>query len=133
MSIKDKLESEVLTVFKKEAELKELETELAQDAKFQAFLTKQKNYTTQIAEFWKEFEQKMIDNDIRQIKGDWGTLTIAKRTNWDVDETQLPNKFFKKVINTKRIGDTYKLEGKAPKGCTPRIKQYLQKRINNEQ
>ena len=71
----------------------------------------------------------MIDNDIKQVKGDFGTLTIAERQGWTYDEKQLPNKFFKKVVDTKKITDTYRLEGKAPKGCEPYTTKYLTKRL----
>jgi hypothetical protein len=90
-----------------------------------------KNAQVEIDQQWKAVEGLMIEHDIKQIKGEWGTLTIGERLNWLVDETILPAKFFKKVPNTKKITDTYRLEGadKTPKGCVPSITKYLLKRI----
>ena len=71
----------------------------------------------------------MEDTGTKTIKGDWGSITLAERQGWDIDENELPKKFFKRVVDTKRITDTFKLEGKAPKGATPRVTKYLNKRF----
>lgn len=123
---------EVNEVIALETSLAELEQELAQNAEFQAFLVKQKETTKQIAEFWKTIEKKMIDNNVKSIKGDWGSITIAERLGWDYLDTLLPNKFFKRVVDTKKMSDYYKLEGKAPKGATPKYTKYLTKRIKGK-
>jgi len=81
-----------------------------------------------INQTWKNVEQQMIENDIKSIKGEWGSLTIAERISFDYDKTELPKKFYKVVVDDKKVADTYKLEGKV-KGATPKWKKYLTKRI----
>ena len=124
------LEQQVANILDVERAFHDYEQEIMQDEKFRAFLTKQKEVTNQISAFWKELETQMIDKDIKSIKGDWGTITIAERLNWTTDET-LPAKFYKKVVDTKRISDTFRLEGKAPKGAIISTTKYLTKRIKD--
>lgn len=83
----------------------------------------------QINATWKQVETAMIDNDIKSIKGDFGSLTIAERTNYKADLDQLPAKFIKKVADTTKIATFAKLEGKLPKGVTTSSTKYLTKRI----
>jgi hypothetical protein len=111
-----------------ESNLAVMEAELAQNEQFRAFLIKQKEAKAQIDDFWKSVEEQMIEHDVKSVKGDWGTLTIAERLNWETTD-ELPSKFYKKVVDTKKISDTYRLEGKAPKGATPSTTKYLMKRI----
>ena len=108
----------------------EYENELMQDERFKTFLIKQKEVQKEISDTWKQIETAMIENDVKSVKGDWGSITIAERLNWKTDET-LPAKFYKKTVDTKRISDTYRLEGKAPKGATPSTTKYLTKRIKD--
>ncbi len=96
---------------------------------FVQFLELQKRINDEVADAWKTVETAMIENDIKQLKGDFGTITIAERQKWDIDEEVLPAKFFKKVVNTTKITDTFRLEGKAPKGCTPSTTKYITKRL----
>lgn len=123
------VEKQVLATIKLQNDLEAEEREIQLDPKVAAFFKRQKEVQTQIADFWKAIETEMISKDIKTVKGDWGYITIAERQGWDVNEDQLPNKFFKKVVDTKRITDTYRLEGKAPKGCTPHTTKYLTKHI----
>lgn len=122
---------EVNDVLALESNLAELEAELSKNEQFRMFLTQQKEFKSQIEDFWKNVESKMIENDVKSVKGDWGTLTIAERLNWSTTD-ELPSKFYKKVVDTKRISDTYRLEGKAPKGATPSTTKYLIKRIKTQ-
>jgi hypothetical protein len=83
----------------------------------------------QITAFWKEVEAGMIDSNTKSIKGDWGSVTIAERNNFKVDLDLLPTKFIKKVADTTKIGATYKLENKLPKGVELSVTKFLTKRI----
>jgi len=115
-----------------EAELNKIESELALEPKFQQWLNAQKQLREANAkneEFFNSLQEKMEDSGTKTIKGDWGSITLAERQGWDIDENELPKKFFKRVVNTKKITDTFKLEGKAPKGATPRVTKYLTKRF----
>lgn len=123
------LASQVTDILALEKDLEQREAELMADDRFRNFLEFQKETTAKIGEFWKAVETEMIKNDVKSIKGEWGSLTITERLNWDVDFQELPAKFFKKVPDTKRISDTFRLEGKAPKGTTPSYSKFLTKRI----
>lgn len=125
----DAIQGEVEEVFALERTLEQLEAELSQNEQFRNFLTKQKEAKDQIANTWKHIETAMIENNVKSIKGEWGSITIAERIGFDVDEDQLPAKFFKKVVDIKRIGDTFKLEGKPIKGAEVKYTKYLNKRI----
>lgn len=129
-SPESQLEQQVTNILEVEAALIAMESQLAPELR--AFLIKQKETQQQITDFWKVVEQKMIDNDIKSIKGDWGSITIAERIGWDHDAT-LPPKFFKKVPDLKRMTDTFRLEGKPPKGATPKYTKYLTKRIKGRE
>jgi hypothetical protein len=124
------LAAEVTDALAAEQELTVLEQELAEDPRFREFLQKQKTVKENITAFWKNIEEQMLAHDIKSIKGEWGSITIAERLNWDFDPlTPLPPKFYKKVADTTLISHEYRLTGKPPKGATPRISKYLTKRI----
>lgn len=123
------IENKVEDIFALEKTLQEIEAELSANEQWRSFLDKQKEAQAQIASTWKAIEQQMIENDIKSIKGDWGYVTIAERIGFDIDEDLLPAKFFKKVVDVKRVGDTYKLEGKDIKGATVKYSKYLTKKI----
>jgi len=123
------IEGEVLETLALEKKLEDIESELMQNEKFRAFIEMQKTLPAQIAQTWDRIKDSMLENDIKSIKGDWGSITIAERTNWDIDYDQLPARYFQRVPNTKMISDTFKLTKKAPKGATPKYTKYLHKRI----
>ncbi len=113
-------------------EVRELEDELRKiDPRFQRFIEKQaelKLVQAQNADTWKAIETAMIDNDIKQVRGDWGILTIAERLNWSIGPELAP-RYFKTVPDTTKISTIFRLEGKAPRGATPSYTKYLTKRI----
>jgi hypothetical protein len=127
--MENQLEQEIDQILSLEKQIQAEESELMQDEKFRAFLTKQKEAKEQIASFWKTLEEKMIEQDIQSIKGDWGYITIAKRLNWNTDGSLAP-RFYKKVVNTTLLSSNYKLTGEAPKGATPYYIKYLTKKVN---
>jgi VCBS repeat-containing protein len=126
------LADEVTQVLELETSLATMQDELAKNPEFQAFLIKQKETQQQIADFWKRVEGEMIKHDIKSIKGEWGSLTIAERINWTYTD-ELPAKFYKKVVDTKRLTDTFRLEGKEPKGAAANYTKYLTKRIKGRE
>lgn len=127
-NVEQQIKSEVMLFEQRETELVDLAQTLNADPKFAMFLQAQKDFNDYQATVWKNIEQQMIDNGIRSIKTDTVTLTIATRTSYDIDEEQLPAKFWKKVPDTTKISGTHKLEGKPVKGTTPKEKQYLTRR-----
>src|SRR5438105_4925117 len=108
------IEGQVLTTLDLQKSLEDMQTELMQNEKFRQFLELSKTVPQQISDTWSKIESQMVEHDIKSLKGDWGSITIAERINWDVDTEQLPSKFVKKVPDLKKITDTYRLEGKEP-------------------
>lgn len=125
----EQAEKTVAKIVKSQNELAMQELELMNNPQFREFQQHQKEVNAMIADYWKKVEEGMIENNIKSIKGDFGSVTVAERTDFDIDYDELPAKFYKKVVDTKKIADTYKLTGKAPKGTTPKIKKYLTKRL----
>jgi len=125
----EKIETEVKDLLGLAKSLKATEEQLMQNEAFRNFIEMQKEYNERSTAFWKEVETRMIDNDIKSIKGDWGSLSIAERIGWTIDTDLLPAKFIKKSPDTTKITATYRLEGKAPKGCEPYTTKYLTKRF----
>ena len=123
------IESEVSDVLQLQQTLEQMEAELATNEVFQNFLTKQKEAQAQIAATWKKVEEQMIEHNVKSIKGEWGSITIAERTNYKADLDELPAKFIKKVADTTKIGTFHKLENKLPKGVTISTTKYLTKII----
>ncbi|HEX4201337.1 MAG TPA: hypothetical protein VHY59_07440 [Chthoniobacterales bacterium] len=128
----DTIETEVEQVLALEQSLEAMEAALSANPEFREFLVKQKETQQQIATFWKTVEAQMIEHDIKSVKGEFGSLTIAERLGWETTD-ELPSKFYKKVVDTKRLSDTFRLEGKAPKGATPVYTKYLTKRIKGRE
>lgn len=112
-----------------EEQLRKTEAHLMQFEEFRKFITLQKQVKDQADKVWKSVEEQMIAHNIRQIKGDWGTLTIAERLDWNIDVDKLPARFFKKTPNTTLLSSVYRLEGKTPEGAEPVTKKYLVKRL----
>jgi hypothetical protein len=125
----DIIQSEVSDVLALQKTVEEMEQELAKNEVFQNFLTKQKEARTQIDATWKKVEEQMIEHNVKSIKGEWGSITIAERTNYKADLDLLPSKFIKKVADTAKIATYAKLENKLPKGVTTSLTKYLTKRI----
>jgi hypothetical protein len=125
----EEVNSEVEEVISLQKDLKSLEVQLSTNPVFIALLKRQKELTTQIAEFWKNIEQSMIENDVKSVKGDWGSVTIVERKKWKTDLDKLPNKFIKKVADEQKIALAYDLEGKVPVGAELSYTKYLTKRI----
>lgn len=125
----DLINAEVSSALALNQELTDLEQQLSQNEQFRRFLELSKTVPAKLDETWKLVETQMLEHNIKKISGDWGSLTIAERILWEIDAEQLPNKFIKKVPDTKKITDTFRLEGKAPRGATAKYIKYLIKRI----
>lgn len=137
---KDKIEAEAVEIIEKEHnlsnELMVLESELRNtNPKFQQFIEKQselKLVQSQSEIFWDTIKTEMIAHDIKSIKGEWGSITVAERVNYKAIDNNLEGvarKFIKKVLDTTEVGRTHKLEGKIPKGIDSTITKYLMKRL----
>lgn len=114
---------------KKEAIVKkQAEIAIAFEQEISKKVAEYKALQDKLNEEWKSVEKLMIDNDIKSVKGDWGTLTIAERLNWTTTEELAP-RYMKTVPDTTKISTMFRLEGKAPKGATPSYTKYLTRRI----
>lgn len=131
MPIEDELKLQVNELVSEERELALLEHDLvSSNPQFTAFVQKQKEFQTKSNLYWKAIEDQMIKNNIKSIKGDWGSLTIAERTNYKAEDlAKVPAKFIKKALDTTKIGAQVKLSGELPKGVTSSLTLSLQKRI----
>lgn len=121
-----KLEATGVVLMQQELELRE--QEIMQNEEFRTFLQLQRDVNKKAEELWAGIERHMIDNGIKNVKGDWGSLTIAERHSW-ITTNELPKKFTKVVADTKKLTDTFKLEGKEPKGAHLTYKYNLVKRL----
>lgn len=123
------IEAEVVEVLSMEQELVKLETQLSENDEFKKFIDFRKKVNDRSTEVFKNIERVMIDNDIKTVKGTWGSITVVERTNYSADMTELPAKFIKKVIDTAKISASHKLEGKLPKGVTTTTTKFLMKKF----
>lgn len=131
MPIEDELKLQVNELVSEERELALLEHDLMNNnPQFTAFLQKQKSFQEKSALYWKSIEDQMIKHSVKSIKGPWGSLTIAERTNYKAaDINDVPAKFIKKALDTTKISAQYKLSGSLPKGVESSQSLYLMKRI----
>jgi hypothetical protein len=125
----DIIEGEVLDVLSLEKQLQEAEMALMQVEAFVKFTQLQKDVAEQTSKVWKQVERHMIEHDVKSLKGDWGSITIAERQNFKADIELLPNKFIKKTADTSKIATYYTLEGKLPAGVERSTTKYLTKRL----
>jgi hypothetical protein len=129
MNSKEIILSDLAELDTKKSELEIITQEMEENPKFAQFLKARKDFQEMESQIWRRVENVMIENDIRQIKTDSLTLTIAKRISFDIDEEVLADKYFKRVPNTSLIAGTFKLEGEPVNGTTPKYTQYLTKRV----
>lgn len=123
------VKSELELYESKELALAKLTEELQSNPQFAAFLEAQKQFREVETQVWKNVEQVMMDNNIKTIKTDKLTLSIATRVGYDIDVEALPNKFIKRVPDTTKIATAHKLNGVPPKGATAKTTTYLVKRF----
>lgn len=83
----------------------------------------------QINSSWEQVKDVMIANNVKSIKGDFGSITVAERTTFKTDMTKLPDEFKKLAPDTAKIGSHYALLGDVPEGAEPVVTRYLTKRL----
>ena len=123
------IEAEVAEVLSMEQQLVKLETELSQNDQFKKFIEFQQTVREKSAEVFKNIEQVMIANDIKTVKGGWGSITVVERTNYKADLDELPAKFIKRTADTAKIATYAKLENKLPKRVTTTTTKFLMKKF----
>lgn len=98
-------------------------------ADFESKVKEMKDLESSLKATWKQVEEVMIANDIKSVKGEWGSITIAEKMNFKGDVSEVPSKFVKKMLDTSKIKTYFTLEGKLPRGIESTTTKYLTKRI----
>ena len=126
----DKVEKEVKKTLAIQDEMQQLQTELEQDPKFQRLLELQRTVPKQMDEAWDKVFEVMEANDVKSIKGDWGSVTVVEREFYKAtDLDKIDDTLTKTQLDTKKVGAYSKLNGKLPDGVTSTTKRYLMKKI----
>lgn len=123
------IENEVTDLLSQQKDLEEQEAKLMQVPEFAQYMIAQKKFQAQSEIYWESIQQQMEVHNIKSIKGNWGSISLVNKLGFDIDLKELPAKFIKKVADTKKIGEEFKLKGAAPKGATPKYSKFLQKRL----
>lgn len=115
------IDGEVVELFGLQHQIATLESELMANDKFCQFLELQKQMQEETKRVWAAVEPVAValykkGKIDKTTKFDWGSLTIREDTLLDINEDELPPRFWKKVPDTTKIRTVAKLEGKAPKG-----------------
>lgn len=112
---------------------KQAEVAIALEREISAKVAEYKALQDKLTAEWKTVEGLMIDGDIKKIEGDWGSLTIAERLDFDINMDVLAPRFKKTVADTTKIRTMFQLDRKPITGATPKYKKYLTKRIKGEE
>jgi hypothetical protein len=129
VKVEKQIKSELEIYQEKQATVERLQQELESSPQFAAFIEAQKALREIEANVWGRVETVMMENNIRTIKTDMVTLSIATRTSYDIDLDKLPKKFIKRVPDTTKIATAHKLNGMPPAGASPKQTNYLVKRF----
>ena len=132
----ESIKKEVTDVMVMEGQVNELQAILSENPAFKQYLDFKKKFEDKSKELWKNVQDQMIENGIKNIKSDdWGSITVAERINLDIDESKLPDKYFAvtRKPNKKFIADSYKLEKQEPKGVKVSYTKYLLKKFKKDE
>lgn len=147
-----KATSEVRKITKLEVELVNVQKELATNPYFAKFLDTQKKLQTQTDEFWKKIKDQMIASGIKNIKGDWGWITLGETFSYSVEDiSKIPEEFLFDDLNIEAlqedidkldpkyiqtgvdlaaIKEDVKLTNDIPDGVSEKVSYKLMKKIN---
>ena len=146
-----KAKSEVRKITKLELELANTQKELATNPQFIAFLDTQKKLQEQTDAFWKKIKDLMIASGIKNIKGDWGWITLGETLSYSVtdinavpeeftfddldidalraDIESLDEKYIKKSVDVAAIKEEVSLTDEVPEGVEQKVAYKLMKKI----
>lgn len=131
--LKKKAERGIARLQGMELQMSELEAALSSNPQFVQFMQFQKAFNDKSAELFKNLEEQMIVSRVKSVKGEWGYVTIAERTDIKVvDEDKLPKKFFKRQVDQKKLNDYVKLSDDLPEGTEKKTVKYLTKKIKTQ-
>lgn len=74
-----------------------------------------KSLKSQIKASESYLRDQMVDNGIKNFKGDWGSMSLARGLKWSVIGSLAP-RFYKKTIDTSRLKAYYVAMNKLPNG-----------------
>lgn len=77
---------------------------------------------------WSVLRDKMEEYGVKSIKGDFGSITLAERTNLEINQDLLPENLFMTVPDTTKIRKTMALNGDV-EGVSTSTTKYLTKRL----
>lgn len=102
--------------------------DISKQASFAAFVEQAKEVQAQLDLAWGLVEQQMLDRDVKQVKGEWGTISVSERRNWKATK-ELPPRFYKKSLDTARLNFMQKQGDKLPAGAVMTTTKSITKRL----
>lgn len=102
--------------------------DISKPKQFAEFVEQAKALQNVLEEAWGIVEQQMLDRNVKQVKGDWGTLSIAERRNWKVTGN-LPPRFYKQTVDTSKLNFMQAHGEKLPKGVVMSKSKYMTKKL----
>lgn len=100
--------------------------------KYAALELQLKEAKTKADEVTEQIKQAMIDNNVDKIQGDWGSITLAERVTYSVDNIdKVPPRFLKKVVDATKVKAEVTLKGNLPTGVKETRTQYITKRLKD--
>jgi len=150
--LEKKANSEVRKITKLTVELAKVQEELAANPQFVAFLDTQKKLQEQTDNFWTKVKNQMIDSGIKNIKGEWGWITLGETLSYNVKDISLvpeeltyddldiialqadikvlDSKYRKKSVDIAAVKEEVSLTDEIPEGIEQKVAYKLMKKIN---
>jgi hypothetical protein len=104
------------------------DVDITKPEQFAKFVAAAKEIQGQLDAAWGYVEQSMLDGNVTQLKGEWGTVSLAERKNWKAT-TVLPPRYYKQTLDTAKLNFLYKAGEQLPAGAEFTTSQYITKRI----
>jgi hypothetical protein len=95
---------------------------------FADIVAQAKDLQGQLEAFWGAVEQQMLEKGISNLKGDFGSISVAERKTWKATK-QLPPRYYKQVLDTSKLNFLFKAGEKLPEGAEYSTSQYITKRL----
>jgi hypothetical protein len=102
--------------------------DISNPATFESFVTQAKQLQNLLENAWGQVEEQMLNHNVKSIKGDWGSLTIAERKSWKATG-DLPPRFYKQTLDTTKLNFMLNHGDTLPEAVEMKTTQYLTKRI----
>lgn len=104
--------------------------DISKPVQFAEFVKQAKDLSTLLEECWGFVEQQMLDRNVTQIKGEWGTISFEKAELLTItDATQLDPGITKAALDTKKVRAYRELMGELPTGVATKTITKFAKRI----